>query len=161
MPTAKYMALANITLGSTASEVNFSSISQSYRDLVLVINGTILSGNATVLLGINGSSANVYWGNITGDGSTPLYSAGDWTNLYTTYSYYNMTTSPSVITINAMDYSLTNKHKTFLVRSANATNSSSALIGRQASTSAISSLRVFLNTSSFASGTTMALYGVK
>jgi hypothetical protein len=35
-----YTALANVTLGSSAASVTFSSISQSYRDLVLVITAT-------------------------------------------------------------------------------------------------------------------------
>jgi hypothetical protein len=155
------VALANITLGSSASEVNFTSISSGYRDLILQINGSISSGTATVLLQFNGDgSTSTYWTVMTGDGGTKLAQTADWTNLYTTYGYYNMTTSPSVIQVDAMDYSATDKHKSFLVRSSAAYNSVSALAGRRASTAAISSIRVFLNTSNFAAGTNMSLYGV-
>jgi hypothetical protein len=37
-----YTALANVTLGSSAANVTFSSISGSYRDLVLIVNGNEL-----------------------------------------------------------------------------------------------------------------------
>jgi len=35
-----YVPLANLTLGSSAASVTFSSISQAYKDLVLVIEAT-------------------------------------------------------------------------------------------------------------------------
>lgn len=155
-----YVPLANVTLSSSASEVNFTSISQSYRDLVLVINASVLSGTPIVLLGVNGSSATINWVAMSANGSSNLSQTADWTNLYTTYGYSNMATTPSIVTINAMDYTATDKHKSFLVRSSSPANSTAALAARQASTSAINSFRVFLNSSSFAAGSTFALYGV-
>lgn len=162
MPTPQYTALANVALGSTASEVNFSSISQNYRDLRLQINGTVVSGTATVLIGFNNDgSTYTNWVVMTGDGSTVLSQTADWVHLYTTYGYYNMNTTPSVITLDALNYTSTDRDKPFLVRSSNSANSVSHLAGRRASSAAINSIRVFLNTGSFAAGTTMTLYGVK
>ena len=156
-----YVPLANLTLSTSTSEVNFTSISQNYRDLVLVVNGSVLSGTAMLLLGINGSSATVDWVSMAGNGSSNLSQVSNWTNLYTSYGYLNMATTPSTVVINAMDYTATDKHKAFLVRSSTPATAVAALAGRQASTSAITSLRVFLNTSSFAAGSTFALFGVK
>lgn len=155
-----YTGLANITLSGSASEVNFTSISQSYRDLVLVINASVLSGTPIVLMGVNGSSATVNWVSMSGNGSSNLSQTADWTNLYTSYGYSNMATTPSLVTINMIDYSATDKHKSMLVRSSSPANSVGALVGRQASTSAITSLRIFLNSSSFAAGSTFSLFGV-
>lgn len=66
----------------------------------------------------------------------------------------------SMAIIHAMDYSATDKHKTFLIRSGDATETW-AIAGRWASTTAISSLKI-LDTASatFDVGTTFALYGI-
>jgi hypothetical protein len=40
MPTPTYIPLATVTLGSADSSVTFSSIPATYRDLILVLNGT-------------------------------------------------------------------------------------------------------------------------
>lgn len=161
MPTSTYKPIANITLSSSAGEVNFTNITQQYRDLVIVINATASDGNRIVLMGMNDdNSSAVLWTAMTGNGSSMLSQNADWVQLYTTYGYENLTTTPSVITINVMDYSATDKHKTFLVRSSNSSNSVSALAGRQASNNAITKFRIYPNGSTFAAGSSFAIYGI-
>jgi hypothetical protein len=55
MPTSTYVALATTTLGATAASVTFSSIPATYRDLVLVYNGTT-SANIGVDVEFNGDT---------------------------------------------------------------------------------------------------------
>jgi hypothetical protein len=59
-----------------------------------------------------------------------------------------------------MDYSATDKHKTVLSRANNAANGVTAIAGRWASTSAITSIVLTFQSSSLATGSTVALYGV-
>jgi hypothetical protein len=63
-----------------------------------------------------------------------------------------------------MDYSTTDKHKSVLVRENTAGSSTTLVVakaGRWANTSAITSIYLFVSGGySFATGTTVALYGV-
>jgi hypothetical protein len=161
MPTPTYSQIASITLASSASEVFFTSISNQYKDLALVANASVLDGTRTLLMGMNDdTSSGVYWVVMTGDGTNKYSQQADWVQLYTTYAHYNLTTTPSIINVDMIDYSATDKHKSFLVRSSNSSDSASALAGRQASTAPIRKLRLYPNGSSFASGSTFTLYGI-
>ena len=156
MPTPTYTPLANITLGSTASSVTFSSISGSYRDLVLVISGSS-SALRGVALSFNGDTAGNYnYVYMSGDGSSTY--SGSAAN-QTPQNIGVTGTVIGIITLNVMDYSQTDKHKTWLSRSNVSNSEVEARAGRWASTSAITSL-VATSSGSFAAGSTFALYGV-
>ena len=156
-----YTALANVTLGSTAASVTFSSISQSYRDLVLVIQATTSPSGDNTIIRFNSDSGNNY--NIvmmSGDGSTTTSQASS--NQTSGYLAYSGATDPTLLTndlINIMDYSATDKHKSFLVRDNNP-YATQALAQRWASTAAITSILVKPNTDIWKIGSTFALYGV-
>ena len=155
MPTPTYTALANITLGTAASSITFSSIPATYRDLVLVVNGT--------------ESANQY--------IAVRYNSDTGSN----YSYVRMTDGPAsasgtetfgrlgvgnpmdrfLVIAQIMDYSATDKHKTWLSRSNIPANFVGAIAGRWANTAAITSVNVLTTTAdTYAIGTTFALYGI-
>jgi hypothetical protein len=74
--------------------------------------------------------------------------------------FFTMSGEGATAIIQAMDYSATNKHKTFLIRSGDK-DEVWALAGRWASTSAITSLRI-LDTGgqTFDSGSTFTIFGV-
>ena len=55
MPTT-YEPIATTTLGSAQSSVTFSAISGSYTDLVIVINGALSSGLASLSVEYNGDT---------------------------------------------------------------------------------------------------------
>lgn len=166
MPTPTYTALANITLGSSASTVTFSSIPATYRDLVLVCSAAVTSTGDTIRLRFNGDTGNNYnWVFMNGTGSVASSSSQsnqaqlDFTasvGLPTVVGRYN-----TILQI--MDYSATDKHKTTLSR----TNQNedtypgvTGLAGRWASTSAVTSMVIFPSTFSFIAGSTFALYGI-
>jgi len=69
----------------------------------------------------------------------------------------------AVFTVNIMDYSATDKHKTVLTRASTAASSVWAIAGRVATTSAITSV-AFIGpddaSDQFLSGSTFALYGI-
>lgn len=170
MPTPQYTALANITLGSSASSVTFSSISQAYRDLVLIVfsRDTNASVVTTQFLRVNNvSSGNLYssvlmQGTSGGANSTSSSSQNEWGIGFSA----GANASSGIFAQNTyhfLDYSATDKHKTVLSRNdaADATNGGArAAALRYAGTAAITTINV-LPATSFAAGSTFALYGVK
>jgi hypothetical protein len=157
-----YTALANVTLGSTAATVTFSSISSSFRDLVLIVNGTINTASSGITFRLNGDTSSSYSVvDMYGDGSTTGSGSGTGTRGY--LNYFNFTNSQSVWVANFMDYSATDKHTTVLSRANNSSSGTEALACRWANTSAVTSIEVtaFVGGSYvFNAGSTFALYGV-
>jgi hypothetical protein len=151
-----FTALANVTLGAGASSVTFSSITGIYRDLVLVFNGSLPSGQS-LFMRLNADSSNHTLMRIYNDGGgTP--SAGTLSNWEISF---NNTTLFSKTEI--MDYATTDKHKSSLIRWGNAdgTSYTMAAAGRWASTSAVTSIALVTSGGgNITAGSTFALYGV-
>lgn len=160
-----YVPLANITLGANAATVTFSSISQIYRDLVLVIdNVKTVSGTYNMNFRFNGISTTTYnYVNAYGNGSTTgSISQANLTegNISGGTDFLEATT-PWLGLANIMDYSATDKHKTVISRGNRSNNGVSMIANRWASTAAITSITLAPEfTGSFAAGSTFALYGV-
>ena len=165
MPTATYTPLANITLGSSASSVTFSSIPATYRDLVLVIGSAkSASGNPAVVARFNSDSGTNYpYVRMTGNGSSAASaSITNDTSLALAVAFGINTSENATILLQIMDYSATEKHRPVLVRSNLAGAGVEAIAGRWANAAnAINQIELF-NTSSisFATGTTFSLYGI-
>lgn len=158
MPTPTYDLIASNVLGSSASSVTFSSISGSYRDLVLVVNATAGGNNLTLRFNSDsGSNYNIVWAN--GNGSTAVSnSESSQTQMrLTTASYITSVRNTNISQI--MDYSATNKHKTVLARG-NGEFGVDMIAGRWASTSAITSVQAICDGGNFDSGSTFYLYGI-
>lgn len=163
MPSA-LVPLANITLSGSASTVTFSSISGSYRDLMLVVTGTKTGATATsIKLKFNSDSgANYNLVSMEGNGSSAVsYSEANRSDLPTSYGVAAIdSTNQMNLIVHLMDYSVTDKHKSVLTRWNNAGSGTGSLAARWASTSAIATILVFPALDSFAAGTTLALYGI-
>lgn len=154
--------LANITLGSTAASVTFSSISGSYKDLFLVISvKDAVSAGSPMMVFNNDFGANYL--NALGEGNGSSAAAGNQTRsnfLFGGYNYNSMNTADfNVFTADILDYSATDKHKTVLIDGGLAALSVAMVAGRWANTSAITSLRL-TPASTFAIGSTFSLYGI-
>lgn len=157
MPSNAWTPLANITLGSSASSVTFSSISQDYRDLVLVINGTSQAGGDVWYRFNSDSGSNYPYVNMYGTGTSTTSGSG---TLNKGVLNYNNTTSIFNIIANIMDYSSTDKHKTVISRGNQADGFVMSYVTRWANTAAVTTLLVSLDGTNFLSGTSFALYGV-
>jgi hypothetical protein len=156
MPTATYTPLATVTLGSSASSVTFSNIPATYRDLILVFDGVVSAGGGEVVfINFNGDTTSGNYSSVfaNGDGST----TGSSTNPRRLGLVY---ASRSNFIANIMDYSATDKHKTYLSRDGAASNVVEMIAGRWANTGVITSLRVLTDANGFASGSVFSLYGV-
>lgn len=153
MATATYTAIASITLGSSASSVEFSSIPQDYRDLVLVVNASItnpIQGVEIFMNGLDETGANVA---MFGDGSS--------TSSFTSTNIFALMGADTTAIIQFMDYSATDKHKTALIRTSTTSGRANAQAVRKAITAAITSIKMEDSNSDFAAGGTFALYGIE
>jgi hypothetical protein len=159
-----YTPLANVTLGSSAASVTFSSINQGFRDLVFVADMGATSSDALALR-INGNTANNYtylWAR--GNGSTTA------SNAYSNQAFFTMTagngvtnTTRTMLKIDFLDYGVTDKHKSVLARLNNGATTDigtymNAMLHSQ--TTAITSILIYPGSGSFTTGSTFALYGV-
>jgi hypothetical protein len=155
-----YVALATSTLGTAAASVTFSSIPQTYTDLVLVINGLgIANDSLGVTMTFNGVTTNRSYTRLQGNGSTA--------------SSFRSTNDPAIgvlgdseggnVIANIMNYSNTTTFKTILTRY----NSSDAGDGRVGSyvslwgsTAAITSIVLGFSSGNIAAGSRFSLYGI-
>jgi hypothetical protein len=161
--TATYEKIATTTLGSTTATVTFSSISGSYTDLVLVENGQSSTGGSYTRIRFNSDTGSNYSATyIYGNGSA----AGS--DSYSNMAFIPVAYVASVETnfnhntiINIQNYSNSTTHKTVLARSNNADTATDAAAGLWRDTSAITSIEYYLNSGSWATGSTFTLYGIK
>lgn len=149
------VALSTITLQGTATDVTFSSIPNVYRDLILVIDGIVSAGGGEVIrINFNGDTTSANYPTVYMDGN------GSATSSSTENRRFGLLyPTRTVITASIVDYSATNKHKTWLSRAGAAANVVFAGSGRWANTAAINTIRIFPDANGFAAGSTFSLYG--
>ena len=155
-------ALAQITLQASASSITFSGIPNTYRDLILVFQGTTTPANGAGFVRFNSDSANNYNNVIMAGNTTPPYSglrtgisAIDFAQDFAVEAGAN---NASVLQV--LDYSATDKHKTVITRTnIGSSNVPAAMIGRWTSSAAINSVTFTLNQNAYAAGATFSIYG--
>lgn len=157
MPTPTYTALATITLTGTDTEIVFGSIPASYRDLIIVTDATS-DANSGLYLRFNGNTSSIYdTVGAYGNGSSAISFSQNLT--FTNANF--ISSGRGVNTIQIMDYSATDKHKTLLARASYAGNQAQMAAARWGSTSAITSVSLFMDGGrTFQSGSTFSLYGI-
>lgn len=159
--------LATITLTGTQSTVTFSSISGSYRDLILVGSNILSSTNNDAMsVRLNTDSGSNYsYISGRGDGGNASYS-NEQNVAQSQHSPVMIpsTTGPADFVIHFLDYAQTDKHKTFISRAntPDATFRGAGMtVNRWASTSAITTITLRFNSAAtYAVGSTFSLYGV-
>jgi len=159
---ATYEPIATTTLGSAQASVTFSTISQSFTDLVVVMTGTIASGGAgAASFQFNGDTSSTNYSN------TRLY--GDGTNAASTRNSnqprvvvaFFSDSLPSTNIVSIMNYANSTTYKTCVYRNNASDNRAQAGVGLWRSTSAINSITITNSASlNFTVGTTFTLYGI-
>lgn len=160
MATPTYDLLDSVTLSSSASSVTFSSIDQSYRDLILVAEAK-LPGNDYLVFRLNGDSTtgNYPFVMMYGDGSSAVSqnNSASFPDFFVN-GYVGDTSVFGIIQI--MDYTATDRHKSILTRG-NHSGVVNAWGQRYASTSAITSIALYEDGgANLLAGSTFYLYGV-
>lgn len=164
MSVGTYALIERVTLGSAVSSVTFSSIPQTFTDLVLVCQTKITTGGATndrmrfngdtgsnysyIVLYGTGSAAGSYRGN--NDASGIIIDDVTSTNFNTTI-------------INIQDYSNTTTNKTVILRSSPIDSAVQINTGLWRSNAAINQITITASTggSTFVTGSTFRLYGIQ
>ena len=162
MPTPTYTPLATLTLASATSSVTFSNIPATYRDLILITDGSLASANE-FRLRFNSDTGSNYPKVIAQGFTGGTFSVALTSTSIVPWDPNNLeANSRFAILANVMDYSATDKHKTALIRTngrADTTPLVSMAAGRWANTAAINSVNVSSG-ANFNIGSTFSLYGV-
>lgn len=164
MPTPTYEKIEAKTLGTATSSVTFTSIPSTYTDLVMIINGSIASGNPSIWIRMNSDSGSNYsFTRVTGNGSAAASSRESTQTKGFIASAFGMTTTYETnIIMQVMNYSNATTYKTTLSRANTPSLGTEASVNLWRSTSAINAIEI-LNSSAtnFTVGSTFTLYGIK
>ena len=158
-----YEPIATTTTSGGAPSVTFSSITGTYTDLVIIVNGGA-STAADLQMQFNGDTATNYSRTVlTGNGSTATSSRMTSTASIRIDNEGSLSTSfPNQnAIINVMNYSNATTYKTAVSRANNGATGVDASVGLWRNTAAITSVVLFPNTGTFTNGTTLTLYGIK
>jgi hypothetical protein len=164
--TTTYEAIATTTLSSGQQIVDFTSIPNTYTDLVLVTNVIGTTGDYLRVRFGNGSidSGSNYSTTVLAAGASGNVSAYRYANNTVAYIFVEGLTNSSNPTINVMNilnYGNSTTFKTFINRASSNGTVSETSVSLWRSTSAINTIRVFQDTYNMAAGSTFTLYGIK
>ena len=164
MATATYEPIATTTFASAATSYTFSSIPNTYTDLVVIGVLQASGGSTNLRMQYNGDTATNYsntvlYGDGTSAASTRITSQAQ---LSVDYQSNELTTTFNMVKIDIFSYA-GSTYKTALSSGNNAATSGvDAIVGLWRSTAAITSIKLFsANANPFAVGTTFTLYGIK
>jgi hypothetical protein len=162
-----YEPIATHTLSSAAASYTFTSIPQTYTDLVMIVQATQTAGPHQGKIGVGNGSID------TGSNYSQTILNGNGTSAaslrFSNYTYWNadylaapgVSGEYNVSIYNFMNYSNTTTNKTMINRSSKASNGTDALVNLWRSTSAINQILFGVTSSTLAAGTIITLYGIK
>lgn len=153
-----YEPIATNTLSSATSSVTFSSIPQTYTDLVLVVFGKNTSTADNFQLTMNNDTASNYsYVFFAGNGSSS--STGIAANATPMYVGNMPSSAFALNTIHINNYTNTTSYKTAL--SFVGGNNAQTWVNSWRSNSAITTLKVGTGTGNYAIGSSFTLFGIK
>lgn len=165
-----YVALAKTNLGASQANVEFTTIAGTYTDLVLICSprGDAANSTRSMTMQFNANATGYSDRRAYGTGAAV---AGD-NNVYGTDEIYlgeAASAGGTASTFSSIEIYIPNyagsSHKTVSISSVSeqaATTAFSQIItGLWANTDAITSIKLFIQSGSFASGSTFDLYGIK
>ena len=161
MATPTYDLLESTKLASSTSSFTFSSINQTYGDLVVVFEAYGVGGNVNFNIRLNGDSGNNY--NFVDASSL----SGNYSGNTNDISQYGLISNAGSdinealpVSIDLIDYTSTSKHKTCLIRDGRYSSYTDMVALRYASTSAITSITIYTGSNSYGVGSFFKLYGI-
>jgi hypothetical protein len=159
---ATYDSIATTALSTSATEVNFTNISGSFTDIILVgrFSSTTLIFGGMNLRFNSDSGSNYSYTLIEGTGSAATSARASNTTLME-MGYNGTNDSTQNIVINIQNYSNTTTNKTAISRYNSAAGQVMGYVGMWRNTAAITSIRFAVNNQAFATGSTFSLYGIR
>ena len=161
MATPTYDLLASTTLATAASSVTFSSIDQSYGDLIIIVNA-LGSTTLEARIRLNSDSGSNYNSvRMSGNGSTATSASLASQTSGSLSVIADATTGEAILLkVEIQDYTATDKHKSMLARANQSATGTEATALRWASTAAVTAIEILTSTGNWAIGGTFNLYGV-
>ncbi len=161
MPTPTYDLLASTTLATATASVTFSSIDQSYGDLIIIVNA-LGSTTLEARIRLNSDSGSNYNSvRMSGNGSTATSAALTSQTSGSLSVIADATTSQAIqLKVELQDYAATDKHTSILARANQSATGTEATALRWASTAAVTAIEILTSTGNWAIGGTFNLYGV-
>lgn len=172
MPTPTYVALAKTVLTGTQSYITFSSILQTYTDLLLVVSARSSASALTdsITIEINGDATATYsYTDINGNGSTAA-SARSTSNAYSIFRFSASGNTATANTFGSFEVYYPNytgsTNKPISGTGVSETNAATgvridASANLYSATGAITQLKLGLVSAQFVSGSRFDLYGIK
>ena len=160
MATPTYTLIDSTTLTSTSSSVTFSSIPQTYGDLVIIFSGKATGSTGQLKWSYNNSTAGYSQGHMEASDTTPR--ANFTTNtghLYVSYDYSELIDEATMARIEVMDYAATNKKSPAIIRGGRKGGGASFSVGTQNNSAAITSIE-FVPSVTLAIGSSFHIYGI-
>jgi hypothetical protein len=161
-----YDRLASTTLSSNQSTVTFSSIDQTYTDLVVQFRGNVLNSNQQIWMRLNGDSSGNYTYIAMYSGDTQAFNSASVSATACVIGgvasgFTSNSQSIGSVTANINNYAATNIFKTVISRSVNRWINTDLICSSWFSTSAITSITLQGSSAQFEVGTSIAVYGIK
>lgn len=154
--TATYDLISSTILGSNVTTLTVSSISTSYRDLVIV-GDYVMSQNTNLYLRLNGDTANNYNSNSFYN-RTSYWPGAVQSNFF--LSLAGDPTSQPMFVANIIGANATDKHKNLIIRNDDGFVTTEMHYGRYASTSQITSFTIYPAAGTINAGSTFYVYGL-
>ena len=157
-----YEPIATTTLSTTAANITFSSIAATYTDLQIVLTGTVTVANNPKIQFNSDTASNYSYRSINGDGATATTSSASSSNGLLTINNMD-TTIPGFIRINILSYTGSTKKTFFSAYSLdkNGSGNVGSILGVWNNTAAITQVLIDSGGTTFKTGTTATLYGIK
>lgn len=163
-----FESIATVTVGAGgSSSITFSSIPSTYKHLQVRISTIPTSSNQSLYGTVNNDGATNYaLHGLDGNGATAVANAASTQSKYSLFGYQTggNTAYPTVAILDILDYTNTNKYKTFRTLSGSDANGSGEInlaSGLWLSTNAINRLDFYWSAGNIAQYSSFALYGIK
>jgi len=156
-----YTPIATTTLGSDQANIEFTSIPGTYTDLILTgsISSTDPTFNRALRVQFNSDTSSLYSTlNLNGEGSSVL-STNSPDSAFIGLCETPIGSNFMTLKLQINNYKNTTTNKTTLSTGGSA-NIITAAVGLYRSTSAITSLKLFLSGMSFRTGSSVTIYGI-
>lgn len=163
MATPTYTALAEVELTAGDNSITFSSIPNTFKDIVILMSIKATGACGPFIRFNNDTGNNYFMAQLANDGGATLGNTGQ-----TSYGWVSPNSGVSLLNfdsveINIQDYSTAGKTRTYLSRYDNveASHYHNALAGRWASTAVINTITVGTTSNAFAPGSTIGIFGIE
>lgn len=156
-----YEPIQRVTATGSSTIISFTSIPQTYTDLIVVFTGFATTGNFFVR--VNSDSATNYsQTDLRGTGSVAGASReSNQSNVYIGDYISDPISAISNAILHFINYSNATINKTFLIRGNNSAKFTGLTVGLYRSTTAITGLSLHSSSANFDSTSVATLYGIK